>query len=78
MTTHPIDDPGQPEHLKQVIEQLGSDEILMYGSDYPHCYGPSERDLFGVLTASVATRVAWRNAWDSFGLEQRVRLPSVR
>jgi predicted TIM-barrel fold metal-dependent hydrolase len=68
MTTHPIDDPGRPEYLQQVIEQLGCDEILMYGSDYPHRYGPSQPDLLAVLTAPVAERVAWRNAWETFRL----------
>jgi uncharacterized protein len=36
MTLQPVDGPPDPEQLLRVIDQLGSDEMLMFSSDYPH------------------------------------------
>ena len=41
LTTQPTDAPKQSElgQLTEIFDQLGSDEILMYSSDYPHNHG---------------------------------------
>ncbi|HCK09319.1 MAG TPA: hydrolase [Candidatus Latescibacteria bacterium] len=41
LTTQPTDAPRQNENeqLTAIIDQLGSDDILMYASDYPHNHG---------------------------------------
>ena len=31
-----MDAPPDPAHLLQVIAQLGSDDLLMFSTDYPH------------------------------------------
>jgi len=36
LSLQPMDAPPDPTHLLQVIEQLGSDELLMFSTDYPH------------------------------------------
>ena len=36
LTTQPVDAPPDPIHLAQVIDQLGSDNLLMFSTDYPH------------------------------------------
>jgi len=41
LSLQPIDAPPDPRHLVQLIEQLGSDELLMYASDYPHWHEDS-------------------------------------
>ena len=35
-TTQPVDAPANSKHLQQIVNQLGSDDLLMYASDYPH------------------------------------------
>jgi uncharacterized protein len=35
-TTQPMEEPPSPKQLLQVIEHLGSDEMLMFATDYPH------------------------------------------
>jgi uncharacterized protein len=35
----PVDGPPEPRELMRVIDQLGSDELLMFSSDYPHRHG---------------------------------------
>jgi predicted TIM-barrel fold metal-dependent hydrolase len=36
LSLQPIDGPPDPKHLLQVVEQMGSDELLMFSTDYPH------------------------------------------
>jgi len=36
LTTQPIEEPENPKHLLQMLDMLGSDEMLLYSSDYPH------------------------------------------
>jgi predicted TIM-barrel fold metal-dependent hydrolase len=38
----PMDAPPDAAHLLQVIEQLGSDELLMFSTDYPHWHFPPD------------------------------------
>ena len=35
-TLQPIDGPPEGERMRHLIDQLGSDELLMFSSDYPH------------------------------------------
>ena len=36
LTLQPVDAPPNPEQLLQTIEQIGSEEILLFSTDYPH------------------------------------------
>ena len=36
LTLQPMDAPTDDRQLVELIEQLGSDDVLMYSSDYPH------------------------------------------
>lgn len=36
LTLQPVDAPSDPRHLRQIIDQLESDELLMFSTDYPH------------------------------------------
>ncbi|MFN8488450.1 MAG: amidohydrolase family protein [Caldilineaceae bacterium] len=36
LTLQPVDAPPDPSHLRQIIEQIESDEMLMFSTDYPH------------------------------------------
>ena len=35
-TIQPLDEPPDPAMMRQVIDELGSDELLMFATDYPH------------------------------------------
>jgi predicted TIM-barrel fold metal-dependent hydrolase len=36
LTLQPADTPADPQALRDVIEQIGSDEMLLFASDFPH------------------------------------------
>ena len=36
VTIQPLDEPPDPALLRQVIDELGSDELLMFSTMYPH------------------------------------------
>jgi predicted TIM-barrel fold metal-dependent hydrolase len=71
-TTQPVDEPRTPEELDQILGQLESDELLMYGSDFPHSYPQSLDELLGRLPAERAEQVRWASAWSWYGLESRL------
>jgi predicted TIM-barrel fold metal-dependent hydrolase len=43
-TTQPLDAPANKQHLRQIVDQLGSDELLMYSTDYPHWHADDDTD----------------------------------
>src|SRR5713226_2559051 len=36
LSLQPMDAPSDPKHLLQIIDQLGSEDLLMFSTDYPH------------------------------------------
>ena len=63
ISIQPLDAPLDPRHLLQVVDQLGSDELLMYASDYPHKHASEpEAGLLRHLQPALATRIRSENA----------------
>jgi predicted TIM-barrel fold metal-dependent hydrolase len=59
----PVDGPPEPRELLRVIDQLGSDELLMYSSDYPHRHGVENLESVpGGLPDEIADRLLADNA----------------
>lgn len=36
LSVQPFDGPDSGEHVRQIVEQIGSTDLLLYASDYPH------------------------------------------
>jgi predicted TIM-barrel fold metal-dependent hydrolase len=71
LTTQPLDDPPDPRHLQQIIEQLGSDELLMFSTDYPHWQFDTPAEAFpSGLPASLERKVMSENARAFYRLER--------
>jgi uncharacterized protein len=68
--TQPIDMPSRAHQLADVYAQLGSEEILMFGSDYPHAYDEGVEPLLEQLTLGQRRRVLCDNAAELYGLKQ--------
>ena len=52
----PVDGPPDPAGLQRVIEQLGSEAMLMFSSDYPHRHTEEGRDAVPATLGPALTR----------------------
>ncbi len=66
-TLQPTDAPPDTTQLLQVIEQLESDELLMYSSDYPHWHD-STNDLLNSLSVEQKSNILVENARAFYGI----------
>jgi uncharacterized protein len=63
VTIQPLDAPADPKHLVQVIDQLGSEDMLLYASDYPHVHASDpEATLLQHLPKTLADKIRHANA----------------
>jgi predicted TIM-barrel fold metal-dependent hydrolase len=63
LSLQPMDAPPDAAHLLQVIEQLGSDELLMFATDYPHWhFSELEQAIPSGLSDSVRRKILSENA----------------
>ncbi|HEX5688724.1 MAG TPA: amidohydrolase family protein [Roseiflexaceae bacterium] len=46
LSTAPFDAPPDAQQLTQIVEQLGSDELLMFSTDYPHWQFETPEEAF--------------------------------
>ena len=68
-STQPLDAPPEPKHLRQVIDQLGSDELLMFSTDYPHWHFDRPEQAFPLeLPEARRRKVMAENARAWYGL----------
>ena len=68
----PFDAPADAKIVSQLIDQLGSDEMLMYSSDFPHDHGTDIGVLLDVLDDEQTQRLVWENAAGCYGIEERL------
>lgn len=60
-TLQPIDAPPDSEQLLQTVEQLESEELLLYSSDYPHWHDTAV-PLLNALSATHREKIMGENA----------------
>ncbi len=63
-TTQPLDAPPTAEQFGQILDQIGSDDLLMFATDYPHWHfdAPEKAFPFDALPESVARKIMSDNA----------------
>ena len=70
LTVQPIDAPPNPKHLLQIIDQLESDELLMFSTDYPYArFETVDEALPVALPAEIRRKILAENAGKFYGLE---------
>jgi predicted TIM-barrel fold metal-dependent hydrolase len=69
LTLQPLDHPGQPPaQLREVLEQLGSDEMLLFATDYPHWqFDEPDEALPAALPPGWERKVRLENAEALYG-----------
>jgi hypothetical protein len=61
LTAQPIDAPPDPVDLGRVIEQIGSDDMLLYATDYPHWQFDGDAPLPDGISEPLARKMAVDN-----------------
>ncbi len=61
LTLQPLDSPPDASALAAVIGQLGSDDLLLFSSDYPHWQWDGEEVLPKALPEALRSRIALDN-----------------
>jgi predicted TIM-barrel fold metal-dependent hydrolase len=62
-STAPID-AGPPAHMRQILEWLGSDDLLMFATDYPHMHDDDVAALLELVSDSAKEKVMAATARD--------------
>ncbi|MEM7133773.1 MAG: amidohydrolase family protein [Chloroflexota bacterium] len=63
LTTAPLDMPPHTHQLTQILDQMESDEMLIYSSDYPHWHTDEPMDIFTAeISSDVRAKIMAENA----------------
>jgi predicted TIM-barrel fold metal-dependent hydrolase len=63
LTLQPLDPSPDPKHLLQIVDQIGSDEVLMFSTDYPHWrFDSPEEAIPAGLTDDLKRKILYENA----------------
>ncbi len=63
LTLQPIDGPPDPKRLLRAIDQLGSDDLLMFSTDYPHWHFDEPKDSLPIgLRPDLQRKILGANA----------------
>jgi predicted TIM-barrel fold metal-dependent hydrolase len=61
-------DAGPAEEMEQIVDWLGSEDLLMFGSDYPHRHDDDLGAFLDLLSESMRTKVMAETARDWYRL----------
>jgi predicted TIM-barrel fold metal-dependent hydrolase len=63
LTVQPVDAPPDAGHLLQILEQIESDEMLLFATDYPHWHFDTREEAWPAATsAGVTAKIMRENA----------------
>jgi predicted TIM-barrel fold metal-dependent hydrolase len=66
-TLQPFDAPPTAEDLAAVFDQMGSDRLVLYSSDYPHWQFDGDDPLPEMIPESMMTRICRDNPLETYG-----------
>ncbi len=64
-----LDGPGEAEFAGEWFGFTGKDDMVMFGSSYPHWQNAEVAAVPSALTAEQREKVCWRNAADLYGID---------
>ena len=72
LTLQPIDAPDAGNQLERVIDQLGSDRMLLFSTDYPHWQFDGDRAMPEGIPPSLRRKILIDNALETYPRLQEV------
>lgn len=69
LTTQPIEEPENPEHILQIFEMMDAKHTVMFSSDYPHWDFDNPKMALPPLKGELKERILWKNAAELYGLQ---------
>lgn len=69
LTTQPLEEPENPDHLLQIFEMVHAEETLCYASDFPHWdFDDPRRIIARIPSPELKHRIFYANAAELYGL----------
>jgi predicted TIM-barrel fold metal-dependent hydrolase len=68
LSTQPIEEPDDPNHLKAILGMFDAERMLMFSSDYPHWDGDTPDFAARAFPREMRSRIMGENALELFGL----------
>lgn len=75
LTTQPIEEPQNPEHLVQIFNMCGAEDIVMFSSDYPHWDFDNPQMVLSPFPKEMREKIKAKNAIELYGLKN-IALPA--
>ena len=74
LTIQPLDAPSDPDTLDIILEQLASDRMLLFATDYPHWHYDGDDVLPASFARELAPKILFENALETY---PRLRQPAL-
>ncbi len=68
LTTQPIEEPEDPDHLQQILGMFDAEHMLMFSTDYPHWDGDTPDFTARFIPKAIRAQVMGGNACALYGL----------
>lgn len=68
LTTQPLEEPDNPQHLRHLLDMFPADKMLVFSSDYPHWDFDNPRSALNALPNDLQKRVFFENARKLYNL----------
>ncbi len=74
LTTQPIEEPANKEHLVQIFDMIDAGRTLMFASDYPHWDFDNPKLALAGIPREMRKRIQAANAAELYGLRRKPML----
>jgi predicted TIM-barrel fold metal-dependent hydrolase len=68
LSTQPVPEPEDPDHLQYILDMVHADETLLYASDYPHWDNDNPAAMLNGVDEETRRRIFGENARQVYGL----------
>ncbi len=76
VTTQPIEESDNPEHLNQIFDMIGADHAIMFSSDYPHWDFDNPEMALRPINRELRQKILCDNAMELYGLHEKPQVNS--